>query len=244
MQPTILVDAETIFKKSDWIGVNKKYQDVPPEVSDARNAVLQVPELHSKHLFPSGTLPVTKLLEFKLPKIMKSVTGTKTKVWFSTDAPITNTECLRTRPVPQEKVVDQLLNDFGQAWLDGAKSVVDPRFNDGHDRLPLWTLLAWKRMVVLIKEQEKWATSYRWLEKQRGQGKHGGETRKVVDEAFAALSTLAWKAEMKYCHRNTNTLCHSTLLGNGWLSDDHINMMMEELSQEAQNNAAMKTTAF
>ena len=46
MQPTItLVDTEVIFKESDWIGVNKKYQDVPPEVSDARNAVLQVPEL-------------------------------------------------------------------------------------------------------------------------------------------------------------------------------------------------------
>ena len=53
--------------------------------------------------------------------------------------PVTDTECLRTQPVPQEKVLDQLLKDFGQAWFDGAKSVVDPRFNDGHDRLPLWT---------------------------------------------------------------------------------------------------------
>ena len=34
------------------------------------------------------------------------------------------------------------------------------------------------------------------------------------------------------------------LLGNWWLSDDHINMMMEELSQEVENNAAMKTTVI
>ena len=25
MQPTIIADAEVIFKKSDWIGINKKY---------------------------------------------------------------------------------------------------------------------------------------------------------------------------------------------------------------------------
>jgi len=90
MQPTIIVNAEATFKKSDWIGVNKKYHDVPPEVSNARNAVLQVPELQSKHLFPSEGLPVTKLLEFKLPKIMKSIIGIKTKVWFSTDPLITS----------------------------------------------------------------------------------------------------------------------------------------------------------
>ena len=125
MQSTIIVDAKAIFKTSDWIGVNKKYHNVPPEVLDARNAAVQVPELQSKDLLPSGKLPVTKLLEFKLPKIMNNVTGTKTKVWFSADAPITNTECLRTRSVPQEKVIDKLLNDFGKTWIDGAKSVVD-----------------------------------------------------------------------------------------------------------------------
>ena len=54
-------------------------------------------------------------------------------------------------------------------------------------------------MVVLIKEQGEWETSYKWLKKQRGQGEHGGETQKVVDKAIAALSSLAWKAEMKYC---------------------------------------------
>jgi len=57
-----------------------------------------------------------------------------------------------------------------------------------------------------------------------------------------ALSTLPWKVEMKHCHRNTDTLCLSTLLGNGWLSDDHINMMMEEFSQEVESNPAMKAT--
>ena len=68
MQPTIIVDAEVIFKQSDWIGVNKKYHNVPPEVSDARNAVLQVPQLQSRYFVPSGKLPVTKLLEFNYPK--------------------------------------------------------------------------------------------------------------------------------------------------------------------------------
>ena len=37
MQPIIIVDAEGIFKKSDWIGANKKYQNVPLKVLDAWN---------------------------------------------------------------------------------------------------------------------------------------------------------------------------------------------------------------
>ena len=174
--------------------------------------------------------------------MIKSIIGMKTRVWFSADAPCTDTACLQTRPIPQEKLIKQLLEDFGQAWFDGAKPVVDSRFNDGCDHLPLWIILAWKQMVVLIKEREKWAMSYQWLEKQRNQGKQGGETQRVVDEAIMALSTLPWKVEMKYCHQNANTLCLSTILGNGWLLDDHINMMMEEYSQEVESNMAMKTT--
>ena len=99
----------------------------------------QMLKSHSKLFFPSSDLPVTKLLEFTLPKTSNGITGAKTKAWFSSEAPVTDTECLQTRPIPQEKILDQLLKDFGQAWFDGTKSVVDPRFNDGCDRLPLWT---------------------------------------------------------------------------------------------------------
>jgi len=51
MQHTTVVNVETTFKESNWIGVNKKFQKVPPEVSDARDALLQVPKLHSKLFF-------------------------------------------------------------------------------------------------------------------------------------------------------------------------------------------------
>ena len=51
MQHTTVVNAETTFKESNWIGVNKKFQKVPPEVSDAQDTLLQVPKLHSKLFF-------------------------------------------------------------------------------------------------------------------------------------------------------------------------------------------------
>jgi len=38
-QPSIVLYAEGIFKESEWIGVNKKYQDIPPEVSDAQDVL-------------------------------------------------------------------------------------------------------------------------------------------------------------------------------------------------------------
>ena len=62
----------------------------------------------------------------------------------------------------------------------------------------------------------------------------------ITSHLVRHLGTLPWKVEMKYCRRNTDTLCLSTILGNGWLSDDHINMMMEEYSQEAESNAEVK----
>jgi len=36
MQSSVIVlNAEAVFKESDWIGVQKNYQDVPPKVLDA-----------------------------------------------------------------------------------------------------------------------------------------------------------------------------------------------------------------
>ena len=70
-QPSIIVDAEGIFRESDWIGVNKKYQDVPPEVLDARDTALKIPEVQSKHIFPPSDLPVTK--SCALDKVFESL---------------------------------------------------------------------------------------------------------------------------------------------------------------------------
>jgi hypothetical protein len=234
-----VVDAVNLFNESEWIGVGKKYQDVPPEVSDERDRVLWIPELHFKQNFPAFDTNVTQFIATKFPEISNSIPLMKISIWFSKDTPTTDPECLRMRHIPPESVLIQLLSVFGQEWLDGAKSIVDPRFNDGQDRLPLWTIRFWKKMADVINDRDKWAKGYQWLEKQRG-AKHDEETNVVVEEALQTLGTIHWRKKLKYCRGTVDTRCLTTLLGNRWLSDDHINIMMEEHSHAVEEDPSLK----
>ncbi|KAF8228740.1 hypothetical protein L208DRAFT_1066500, partial [Tricholoma matsutake] len=46
------------------------------------------------------------------------------------------------------------------------------------------------------------------------------------------LSMMGWNAPLTYCHGQVTTLTLSMLLSTVWLSDDHIDMMMEELAAQ------------
>lgn len=49
-------------------------------------------------------------------------------------------------PIPNDDFLDKLNDDTGQAWLDGARSIIDQRFNDGRDRLLLCAVTYWREM--------------------------------------------------------------------------------------------------
>ncbi len=119
----------------------------------------------------------------------------------------------------------------GQAWLDGAKSVVDQRYNNATDRLPLWTISFWKEMAAVHKLQTRWTRGMSWLQQQKT--KH--QDKKILDltaEAVKILDSLPWNAPMPYGHGGGNTCLLSWFLETEWLSDEHIDMMMEDLAME------------
>jgi hypothetical protein len=59
---------------------------------------------------------------------------TKPQTWFSHDKPSTvDITVLKSRPIPPKDFLDKLEKDIGQAWFDGAKSVIDMRFNNSVD---------------------------------------------------------------------------------------------------------------
>lgn len=151
MTPKILVDMvnTTIFKESEWIGANKEYHNVPTHVSDAKSNRLSVPQSYEGS-FPSPDLPVIDFLALRLPRVSSGIITTKLQLWFSTSEPTTNPDCLFTRAIPSPQFLKRLEEAFGQAWFDGAKSIVDPRFNKSRDRLPLWTLGFWPGFVQRV----------------------------------------------------------------------------------------------
>jgi hypothetical protein len=135
---------------------------------------------------------------------------------------------LISRPVPSPEFIRNLETVCGQAWLDGAKSIMDQRFNDGTDHLPLWTISFWKEVAWCHEVQALWKASMLWLDREANKSKNTTPPNLIL-EARQLLESIPWNSKMSYCNRNTTTLQLANFLGTVWLSDEHINMMVEEM---------------
>lgn len=229
------------FRDSDWIGVGKKYpKDAPTYIEAALERVLTVPE-HYKRQLPKPDTPILHFLTTNLPKISGELLVMKPAMWFSHNAPATDPTCLLTRPIPNANFLKSLENVIAQqAWFDGSKSIADPRYNDGRDRLPLWSITFWRSMSVIVSRQSAWKRSYLWLEQQRDSKTHNEETKSEVEQAINILSSLRWDSRLLYLRGTVTTVLLPVLLGRDWLSDDHVNIMMEELTKDVNKDEALK----
>lgn len=128
---------------------------------------------------------------------------------------------------------------IGQSWLDGMKSIMDPRFNDGGDQLPLWTITFWKDVVALNEKQKLWKQSVKWLDLEEGKARKTKNSKviELVEEVHHF-----WDAKMKYCKAQTLTSQLSQFLGTFWLSNDHIQMMIEELDYDLSTQPQLLRT--
>ncbi|KAF8801615.1 hypothetical protein BYT27DRAFT_7261749 [Phlegmacium glaucopus] len=213
----IEVDDDELFDEKEWIGRGKKPSYLP-------------------------NLPITDFLSFKLPRLSSEIISSKTSTWFSTDKPTANNSILILRPVPSPEFLNNLEAAYGQAWLDGAKSVIDQRFNDGTDCFPLWTISFWRAVIQCHEVQALWKTSVLWLDREGSKSK-GKTPPEPIQQVRQLFGSLAWNSKMSYCNQHTTTLHLSKLLGTAWLSDEHINMMMEELLVELSSNPKPKVQA-
>ena len=111
------------FREDEWIATGKKYTaDVPFEVSNAKSEQLCIPDSY-KNKLPSPESSVSQFLKFKHLTHSNDLISAKINVWFNNDKPITNPACLFTHSIPPKKILHRLHDAFGQAWLDGAKSI-------------------------------------------------------------------------------------------------------------------------
>ncbi|KAJ6624095.1 hypothetical protein B0H10DRAFT_2213142 [Mycena sp. CBHHK59/15] len=156
-------------------------------------------------------------LERKLHKQSSELSLGETHLWFSKDAPKPNGWGLLediTRGIPPQSILDLLRRKFPQAWLDGCQSISDPRFNDGADRLPLWTLTFWEKMAEVVKHQALWKRSTVWLDTEGA--KHNGdkETKKSVEAARAVMKTMGWNTPLTCLHGTRSTVDLAAFLSN------------------------------
>ncbi|KAK7035182.1 hypothetical protein R3P38DRAFT_2518543, partial [Favolaschia claudopus] len=135
-------------------------------------------------------------------------------------------------------VLDQLARKSGQAWLNGAKSIADPRFNDGEDRFPLHTLALWMEMSRMIEEQRSWKRSVEWLRKQR-ENCQDDLTKAMIDKAGTILKTMAWDAPLTYGRQSVSTFDLREFLGTVWLKTNNIDIMMEDLAERVASDPSV-----
>ena len=211
---------EIQFHDSTWIGTGRQFSDsLPQVVHDKKQEILKVPDPFLTQL-PTPTILIHNFIHYPLPLQSSSLSFHQTTEWFSTDTPLTYPEVLLTRPIPPEKVLKNLDMAVGQMWFDGATSIVDPRFNNGTDRFPLWVLSLWKEIQKTIEHQKLWNSSIHWLESIT-------HPKDIVIQGRDLIKNLPWNQPL--CSGGATTLEFAGFLGVSWLSDTQIDMMIKVL---------------
>ena len=232
MEVVHLDDIDTLppFNPADWIGTGKQFTPaLPQQVFAEKQRQLTIPEANLTH-FPSSTLPIAQFIELRLPLQSTEIITTSTTLWFSKEPARDNIQVLLNRPVPSKEFLTTLDYAFGQAWLDGAQSVVDWRYNDGRERFPLWVISLWKKTGDIIEWQSLWKRSCRWLHVEKAKSKHENMSH-LICRAEHALANLGWNVQLCYQRGAVSSSVLSGLLSTAWLNDEHINMMLEELAK-------------
>jgi len=232
------MDLDSKFVDTHWIRAGKDYNTVPLSVTLAANERLAIPGIVLASL-PATALPVIEFLSCTLPRVSVDTISTKIQMWFSQEPPsiVHVHEIFVSRPIPSNEFVSRLSKAVGQAWLDGAQSVIDCRFNNGNERLPLWAIAYWTKILELRGIQSLWQSSVDWLDKEeKGQKAKGPVSDDLIGVRTLLHTSVAWDSTMPHCNGMTSTSKLSRFLGPRWLSNDNIDMMVEELVLDLQGD--------
>ena len=224
------LDEPPTFRREEWIGQNKAYsrKDLPYFVIDACTKALAIPSREMTK-FPAQNISVTDLLKKFLPPRSSALITSKPSTWFSKEKPHSNLDCLVDRPIPSDDFLDKLNDDTGQAWLDGAQSIIDQRFNDGRDRLPLFAVTYWREMSRVVRARTAWMKCERWLGVTPDPRIQNEDMTQVFDDARAFLPGLGWDTPVSALDTRLSTMEFTKLLGSEWISTSLVQMMVDNL---------------
>ena len=121
----------------------------------------------------------------------------------------------------------------GQAWLDGTFSIVDQRFNDGKDRLPLEALTYWREMSKVVSMRTVWCKCEHWLAMSPDPKPHNADMTWAFNNACTLLPGLRWNTPVSALDTGLTMLKFTKLLGTEWLSGSLVQMMVDSLSARA-----------
>jgi Ulp1 protease family, C-terminal catalytic domain len=86
--------------------------------------------------------------------------------------------------------------------------------------------------------QSPWRKSCQWLDNEENK-MWDLQTINAVCTARQILNSLAWNVRLTYLQGTVTSAHLAQLLGTTWLNDDHIDMMIEDLSKEVTSNPGL-----
>ncbi|THH05194.1 hypothetical protein EW146_g9969 [Bondarzewia mesenterica] len=237
----IFDDDETpAFSRQEWIGKGRKFPasfDVPPELQAYINSALDIPQNDEKSLLPDVKLSVHELLSMPIQRRDYNLVNADPTSIFEIHPPNINPSCLRERTIPSQRFVKDVRDAIGQALLDGASSVRDPRYKGG--RLPIWTITFWTKMHSVFKARDAWEASHHWLRTHYSIATD--VTQDALSLAQAHLHSLSWGSATLVPGAGSyiTTADFALLLADGMISTSIMDMMMKWIAERIRTNGGL-----
>ena len=231
---SIYMEEPLAFDPAEWIGKKKQYPsnaEEPLGLWEYCKNALEIPAEQRLQLLPDPALSVQEFLALPLPQQSNALVNLKPETWFSPEPPNEDTIQLTSRVIPSRHHTEKLKDVFGQALLNGAKSIMDPYYKTS--RLPLFAIKFWLEMHQVLDIQSKWHASTLWLRKQ-----DENVPPPALDKACHTLRYLPWNGIISGPNSrgtvNTSTL--TRLFGIEWINDDIVDIIAHHLQARLQAN--------
>ncbi|KAJ7437476.1 hypothetical protein B0H11DRAFT_2255351 [Mycena galericulata] len=211
-----------------WIAQGRIYENVPAYVEAARHQILQLPA-SIRSLLPSKSISIAQLLLLELPPIAPSDDPMDPGLQIYTTAEPTENiqEVLPYLALPSRTMLHQMVGEFGQAWLDGKKSL-RTWFNPDV-AYPLWALTYWQEMLDISDAKDTWLHAESWL----------SSTGRTPEEAELKLqvrgiwSVAGWHANLAG-FSTLSTVALAELFSDNYLDSRIVDAMLTLLALRAR----------
>ncbi|KAJ7262833.1 hypothetical protein C8J57DRAFT_1630530 [Mycena rebaudengoi] len=162
------------------------FSDMPPIVEVARCNVVQTPT-SIQRLLPPKSISILQLLCFDLLSVVDDELAMDIDHEIYSDTEPTSdsdiAEILAFLALPNRRMLNQIVDTFGQAWFDGKKSI-SVGFNP-EVVYPFWVLTYWGTMLDACKARDRRVVAQSWL----------GRTGKTEEEKAMKQTVLGlWSA--------------------------------------------------
>jgi hypothetical protein len=189
---TVTFEASLLNPTCEWIGTGKEYKEVciyKKRPSDVRDILPQQDE--PILAFIQRTLPMQSGGFNTLPMQVHG-SAARSQAPSATKRP-SKTSCEEQHHRETLSIIIELEREFGQQWLDGKRSIVGPRYNQGHDGYPFWVLTVWRDILSMINKQKDWREAYTCIAREI----KGEIVLQVYPDVEDLLGSRGWNSEIK-----------------------------------------------